>query len=115
MILDTNALSELEAKATWLEETVIEIVISEAQGEVAEFKKWGVDIIPHRERMKKGFEVGEKVVSVEDAFNELILQEVFTLLPTPPFDEAEKVALAGRVYQHVWQQSSAGNFGTEAA
>lgn len=32
---------------------VIEIVISEAQGEVAEFKKWGVDIIPHRERVKK--------------------------------------------------------------
>jgi type I site-specific restriction-modification system R (restriction) subunit len=46
---------------------------------------------------------------------ELILQEVFTLLPTPPFNEAEKVALAGRVYQHVWRQSHAGNFGNEAA
>lgn len=67
---DPERRAELEAKATWLEETVIEIVISEAQGEVAEFKKWGVDIIPHRERMKKGFEVGEKVVSVEDAFKD---------------------------------------------
>jgi hypothetical protein len=38
-----------------------------------------------------------------------------TLLPPPPFNEAAKVALAGRVYQHVWQQSSAGNCGTEAA
>lgn len=51
----------------------------------------------------------------EAEVEELILQELFTLLPTPPFDEAEKVALAERVYQHVWQQSNAGNFGTEAA
>lgn len=33
------------------------------------------------------------------------LQEVFSLLPTPPFDEAEKAALAGQVYQLDWQQS----------
>jgi type I restriction enzyme R subunit len=38
----------LLAKATWLDETIIEIIISEAQNEVADFKKWGFDIIPHR-------------------------------------------------------------------
>jgi type I restriction enzyme R subunit len=45
----------------------------------------------------------------------LIQTEVFTLLPDPPFDEDDKVALAERVYQHVFQQSSAGAFGTKAA
>jgi type I restriction enzyme R subunit len=38
----------LLAQAAWMDETLVEIVISEAQGEVADFKKWGFDIIPHR-------------------------------------------------------------------
>src|SRR5439155_3398513 len=54
--------------AKWLEETIVEIIISEEQGEVAEFKKWGVDIIPHRARMKQGFEVGDRRVDVDTAF-----------------------------------------------
>jgi type I restriction enzyme R subunit len=60
---------KLERQANWLDETIVEIIISEAQNEVADFKKWGFDIIPHRERMKKGFEpeVGERV-DVETAF-----------------------------------------------
>jgi type I restriction enzyme R subunit len=59
----------LEAKATWLEETIVEIIISEAQNEVADFKKWDFDIIPHRARMKKGFEAdGGERVDVETAF-----------------------------------------------
>ena len=40
----------------------------------------------------------------------LIQQEVFELLPDPPFDEDEKLALAERVYQHVYAQSTAGVF-----
>ena len=52
-----------------MSETLIEIIISEGQNEVADFKKWGVDIIPHRARMKQGFEVGGgKRVDVESAF-----------------------------------------------
>jgi type I restriction enzyme R subunit len=59
----------LEAKAKWLDETIVEIVISEAQNEVADFKKWGFDIIPHRALMKKGFEAeGGERVDVETAF-----------------------------------------------
>ena len=38
-----------------MDETIIEIIISEAQNEVEDFQKWGLDIIPHRARMKKGF------------------------------------------------------------
>src|ERR1035438_2143345 len=51
-----------------MQETIIEIIISEGQNEVADFQKWGVDIIPHRARMKQGFEVGDKRVDVESAF-----------------------------------------------
>lgn len=65
---DPDKKAKLERQAHWLEETIIEIQISEQQGEVKEFKKWDVDIIPHRERMKKGFVVGEKTLSMEDAF-----------------------------------------------
>lgn len=59
----------LGRQADWLDETIIEIIISEAQNEVADFKKWGFDIIPHRALMKKGFEAaGGERVDVETAF-----------------------------------------------
>lgn len=63
--------TRLSAQATWLDETIIEIIISEAQNEVADFKKWGFDIIPHRARMKRGFDVpGGDRVDVETAFKD---------------------------------------------
>ena len=56
-------------QARWLDETLIEIIISEAQNEVADFKSWGFDIIPHRALMKQGFETDDgKRVDVETAF-----------------------------------------------
>ena len=59
----------LLAKAAWLDETIVEIIISEAQNEVADFRKWGFDIIPHRARMKLGFETPDgKRIDVESAF-----------------------------------------------
>lgn len=59
----------LLAQVAWLESTIIEIIISEAQNEVADFKKWGFDIIPHRVIMKQGFETTDgKRVDVESAF-----------------------------------------------
>ena len=60
---------KLLAKADWLDDTIVEIIISEAQNEVSDFKKWGFDIIPHRVRMKQGFEMpnGQRV-DVETAF-----------------------------------------------
>lgn len=63
--------AKLEKQAQWLDETIIEIIISEAQNEISDFKKWGFDIIPHRERMKKGFEIaGGERVDVETAFKD---------------------------------------------
>ncbi|MFZ3207981.1 MAG: type I restriction endonuclease subunit R [Geobacteraceae bacterium] len=60
---------KLTAQADWLESTIIEIIISEAQGEVAAFKEWKFNIIPHRVIMKQGFETDDgKRVDVESAF-----------------------------------------------
>jgi type I restriction enzyme R subunit len=60
---------ELQAEAAWLDETIVEIIISEAQNEVADFKKWGFDIIPHRALMKKGFDTPDgKRLDVDEAF-----------------------------------------------
>jgi type I restriction enzyme R subunit len=61
--------ARLAAQADWLDGTLIEIIISEAQNEVADFKKWGFDIIPHRALLKQGFEMTDgKRVDVEMAF-----------------------------------------------
>src|SRR5207245_1881743 len=48
-------ISWLQGQARWMEETLIEIIISEGQNEIADFKKWDFDIIPHRARMNQGF------------------------------------------------------------
>ena len=61
----------LRGQAAWMESTIIEIIISEAQNEVRDFQKWGFDIIPHRVVMKTGFETPDgKRVAVEDAFKD---------------------------------------------
>lgn len=61
----------LTAQAAWMDETIIEIIISEAQNEVADFKKWDFDIIPHRALMKKGFDAANgEHLDVEKAFKD---------------------------------------------
>lgn len=61
--------AKLNAQATWLDETIVEIIISEAQNEVADFARWGFDIIPHRTLMKQGFEnSGGERIDIESAF-----------------------------------------------
>ena len=63
--------NNLETQADWLDETIVEIIISEAQKEVRDFEKWDFDIIPHRALMKQGFETpnGQRV-DVETAFKD---------------------------------------------
>ena len=61
----------LRGQAQWMESTIIEIIISEAQNEVRDFQKWGFDIIPHRVVMKTGFQTPDgKRVAVDDAFKD---------------------------------------------
>jgi type I restriction enzyme R subunit len=67
----SRQLDELRGRAQWMESTLIEIIISEAQNEVRDFRKWGFDIIPHRVVMKTGFQTPDgKRVSVDDAFKD---------------------------------------------
>jgi type I restriction enzyme R subunit len=63
-------LAWLHGQSKWMEETIVEFIVSEGQNEVSDFRKWGIDIIPHRARMKQGFECGDTRVSVEDAFKD---------------------------------------------
>lgn len=66
-----SEIESLRARIQWMESTLIEIVISEAQNEVRDFAKWGFDIIPHRVIMKTGFQTPDgKRVPVEDAFKD---------------------------------------------
>jgi type I restriction enzyme R subunit len=53
----------------WMRETLAAVVVSEEQGEVEKFRKWGLDITPHRRLIKEGFELadGERI-DVESAF-----------------------------------------------
>ena len=62
---------ELAAQAEWLDETIVEIIISEAQNEVRDFAKWGFNIIPHRALIKQGFDTADdQRVDVETAFKD---------------------------------------------
>jgi type I restriction enzyme R subunit len=64
-------LTELTDQVEWMETTLIELIISEAQNEVSDFKEWGVDIIPHRSLIKNGFETKDgKRVDIESAFKD---------------------------------------------
>jgi type I restriction enzyme R subunit len=66
-----EAAKRLEAQANWLDQTIVEIIISEAQNEVADFKKWDFDIIPHRALMKQGFATADgRRVEVDTAFKD---------------------------------------------
>lgn len=67
----SDRLEWLRGQHTWMKETLVQVIISEAQNEVADFKKWGFDIIPHRTLMKLGFETADgKRLDVESAFKD---------------------------------------------
>jgi type I restriction enzyme, R subunit len=62
-------LADLRGRIAWMESTQIAINISEAQNEVRDFAKWGFDIVPHRDLIKRGFtDPSGKNLTLEDAF-----------------------------------------------
>jgi type I restriction enzyme R subunit len=65
-------MQRLKTQIEWMQETKMAVVVSDEQNEVERFKKWALDIIPHRSLMKLGFEVVEngrkKSVDLETAF-----------------------------------------------
>ncbi len=65
----------------WMQETRMAVVISEEQGEVDTFRKWGIDITTHRRLIKDGMDIPESMrrkpsfqsmqrLDIDDAFKE---------------------------------------------
>jgi len=66
---DEQSVMDMERKLAWMRETIMAVVVSEEQGEVDKFRKWGLDITPHRKLIKEGFETPDgKRLDVESAF-----------------------------------------------
>lgn len=58
-----------ERQIAWMRETEIAVVVSDEQGEVDRFRKWDLDIGPHRKLIKDGFLLEDgKRLDVETAF-----------------------------------------------
>jgi type I restriction enzyme R subunit len=61
----------LHRQINWMKQTQMAVVISEEQGEVEKFKRWDLDITPHRRLMKEGFTLEDgKRVNLETAFKQ---------------------------------------------
>lgn len=59
----------LRRQVQWMGETVMAVVVSEEQGEVDKFRKWKLDITPHRKLMKEGFALADgKRIDLDEAF-----------------------------------------------
>ena len=51
----------LQRQIDWMRETRAAVVISEEQGEVDKFRKWDLDITPHRRLIKEGIDLPESM------------------------------------------------------
>lgn len=71
----------LRRQIEWMRQTRMAVVVSEEQGEVAKFRKWDLDIKPHRRLIKEGIELPEAMrrqpkfqsmqrMDLDDAFKE---------------------------------------------
>jgi len=58
-------------RIAWMKETLMAVVVSEEQGEMAKFQKWDLDITPHRRLIKEGFQLPDgKRLDLETAFKQ---------------------------------------------
>ena len=53
----------LKRQIDWMRETRVAVVVSEEQGEVDKFRKWDIDITPHRRLIKEGIDLPESMRS----------------------------------------------------
>jgi len=67
--MDDQEEAKIRKQIGWMKETIMAVVVSEEQGEVERFRNWGLDIVPHRTRIKVGFETADgKNLDIETAF-----------------------------------------------
>ena len=78
---DEQEESHLGRQIEWMRETRMAVVVSEEQGEVEKFRRWELDITPHRRLVKEGMDLPESMrrnarfrnmqrMGVDDAFKE---------------------------------------------
>lgn len=68
-LVDPDEIEYRQRQLVWMKETQMAVVISEEQNEVARFRNWNIDIVPHRQLLKKGFVQSDgKSLDVESAF-----------------------------------------------
>lgn len=71
----------LQRQIDWMRETRAAVVVSEEQGEVERFRRWDLDIVPHRRIIKEGMDLPAEMrakprfrnlqrMAVDDAFKE---------------------------------------------
>ena len=71
----------LRRQIDWMRETRAAVVVSEEQGEVEKFRRWDIDIVPHRRLIKEGMDLPAAMrgkprfrnmqrMAVDDAFKE---------------------------------------------
>jgi type I restriction enzyme R subunit len=66
---DEQEVAQRQRQLAWMRTTEIAVVISEEQGEVAKFRRWGLDIERHRKLLKEGLvDTDGKRIEIEDAF-----------------------------------------------
>ncbi|MYD30508.1 MAG: type I restriction endonuclease subunit R [Nitrospira sp. SB0675_bin_23] len=53
----------LDRQINWMRETRLAVVVSEEQGEVEKFRKWDLDVTPHRKLIKEGMDLPESMRS----------------------------------------------------
>lgn len=53
LALADTRIDDAQRKLDWLRETETCVVVSEEQNEVKRFQKWGLDIVPHRKKLKE--------------------------------------------------------------
>ena len=66
---DEQDVSFRRCQLEWMRETRMAVVVSEEQGEVAKFRKWELDITPHRRLMKEGIDLPESMRSTPEYRN----------------------------------------------
>lgn len=66
---DEQDLADRQRQLAWVKSTRAAVVVSEEQGEVDKFRKWDLNIVPHRALIKNGFETNDgKRIDLETAF-----------------------------------------------
>ncbi len=55
----------LRRRLAWMKETIAAVVVSEEQNEDEKFARWGLDILPHREVMKEGFDMRRETLDAQ--------------------------------------------------